>query len=226
MIHNDHLGTSQKMTDASGVVVWSADYKPFGEDAVSPSSTITNNLRFPGQYYDAETGMHYNYYRTYNPPLGKFNESDPIGLRGGLNTYVYAANSPIMRYDALGLIWVTTGYDYPAVQNHFIYLLNRFARGMDTSVEPEDGANTKRDVIQEWRQDPQHPCRNKEYPLYARRRIPQIGVLMYRAPGESVIQTPGTKYTIQWRPVVDSPTYSDYPSMTFENIFEITGSPK
>jgi uncharacterized protein RhaS with RHS repeats len=61
--HNDHLGTPQKMTDASGSVVRSADYKPFGEATVSQSSTITNNLRFPGQFYDAETGFNYNYFR-------------------------------------------------------------------------------------------------------------------------------------------------------------------
>jgi hypothetical protein len=53
MIHNDHLGTPQKLTDSNGTVVWAADYKPFGE------ATITNNLRFPGQYYDAETGLNY-----------------------------------------------------------------------------------------------------------------------------------------------------------------------
>jgi uncharacterized protein RhaS with RHS repeats len=60
MIHNDHLGTPQKMTDSSGTVVWAADYKPFGEVTITVS-TITNNLRFPGQYYDAETGLNYNY---------------------------------------------------------------------------------------------------------------------------------------------------------------------
>jgi RHS protein len=54
MIHNDHLATPQKMTDASGAVVWAADYKPFGEATITVS-TITNNLRFPGQYYDAES---------------------------------------------------------------------------------------------------------------------------------------------------------------------------
>jgi len=64
MIHNDHLATPQKMTDGTGTVVWSADYKPFGEATVT-TTTITNNLRFPGHYFDAETGVHYNYYRDY-----------------------------------------------------------------------------------------------------------------------------------------------------------------
>ena len=103
MIHNDHLATPQKMTDALGVVVWSADYKPFGEATVTPSSTITNNLRFPGQYFDAETWLNYNYMRNFSPRLGRYIEADPIGLAGGLNIYIYAFNSPQQFIDPLGL---------------------------------------------------------------------------------------------------------------------------
>ena len=58
--HNDHLGTPQKLTAISGALVWSAKYSSFGEVTVDPTSTITNNLRFPVQYYDEETGLHYN----------------------------------------------------------------------------------------------------------------------------------------------------------------------
>jgi RHS repeat-associated protein len=101
--HNDHLGTPQKMTDSSGAVVWSADYKPFGEATITVS-TITNNLRFPGQYYDQETGLHYNYFRDYNPSTGRYIEKDPIGLRGGINLYRYALNSPLKWTDIWGLL--------------------------------------------------------------------------------------------------------------------------
>ena len=101
--HNDHLATPQKMTDASGTVVWAADYKPFGE-AVIAVSTITNNLRFPGQYYDTETGLHYNYYRDYNPVIGQYVEKDPIGLAERINNlYIYARNSPVKLIDPNGL---------------------------------------------------------------------------------------------------------------------------
>ena len=77
---NDHLSTPQKMLDGTGAVVWSADYKPFGEATVTVS-TITNNLRFPGQYYDAETGLNYNYFRDYDAVRGRYIEADPWGSR-------------------------------------------------------------------------------------------------------------------------------------------------
>jgi RHS repeat-associated protein len=108
--HNDHLATPQKMTDASGAVVWAADYKPFGEATVT-ISTITNNLRFPGQYFDAETGLNYNYYRDYNPAIGKYLQADPIGLRGGVNPYRYVQNNPVNNIDPLGLYGKNVHFD-------------------------------------------------------------------------------------------------------------------
>jgi RHS repeat-associated protein len=100
--HNDHLGTPQKMTDSTGTVVWAADYKPFGEAAVT-ISTITNNLRLPGQYFDAETGTLYNYFRDYDPAIGKYKQADPIGLNGGLNLYSYVGGNPVLFEDPFGL---------------------------------------------------------------------------------------------------------------------------
>ena len=108
--HNDHLATPQKMTDSSGQVVWSADYKPFGEATVTVS-TITNNLRFPGQYYDAETGLNYNYYRDYNPVIGRYVESDPIGiLQGNNHLFTYTQNNPINAEDSYGLSYLPPEY--------------------------------------------------------------------------------------------------------------------
>ncbi len=101
--HNDHLATPQKMTDSSGAIVWAADYKPFGEATITVS-TITNNLRFPGQYSDADTALAYNYYRDYNPIIGRFVESDPNGILQGINhLFIYAGNNPLGRVDIWGL---------------------------------------------------------------------------------------------------------------------------
>jgi RHS repeat-associated protein len=102
-IHNDHLGTPQQISDAAQSIVWQADYNPFGEATVT-TGLITNNLRFPGQYYDAETNLHYNMRRYYDPAIGRFITSDPIGLGAGFNTYSYVSNNPINFIDPTGLI--------------------------------------------------------------------------------------------------------------------------
>ena len=102
-VHNDHLGTPQVMTDEAGGVVWRAIYAPFGEATIDDASTVTLNLRFPGQYYDQETGMHYNYFRHYDPETGRYMTSDPIGLGGGMNTFVYVLGNPLRWSDYRGL---------------------------------------------------------------------------------------------------------------------------
>jgi RHS repeat-associated protein len=101
--HTDHLGTPQFLTDNNQTVAWQANYDPFGRATVVTQGVV-NNLRLPGQYYDSETGLHYNYYRDYDPTLGRYIESDPIGLTGGINPYVYAGNHPLTYVDPLGLI--------------------------------------------------------------------------------------------------------------------------
>ncbi|WP_258273348.1 RHS repeat-associated core domain-containing protein, partial [Escherichia coli] len=83
-VHVDHLGTPKALTDVSGQVVWKASYSPFGKASIIIQGP-TFNLRFPGQYYDAETGFHYNWRRYYDPATGRYITSDPLGLIDGVN---------------------------------------------------------------------------------------------------------------------------------------------
>lgn len=102
-IHNDHLNTPQVITNQSQQVVWMGDYEPFGKVASNANNSIEIFSRFPGQYLDNETGLYYNYFRDYDPSIGRYIESDPIGLEGGINTYGYVDGNPIVYSDTLGL---------------------------------------------------------------------------------------------------------------------------
>ncbi len=73
--------------------MWHWDHDPFGNGA--PTGSLAYNLRFPGQYFDKETGLHQNGFRDYDPTTGRYVQSDPIGLGGGMNTYGYVGASPI-----------------------------------------------------------------------------------------------------------------------------------
>jgi RHS repeat-associated protein len=88
--------------------VWRWDQQdPFGSNPAdeNPSSlgVFDLPLRLPGQYFDKETNLHYNYFRDYDPSIGRYGESDPVGLKGGINTYAYVASRPLTRKDPKGL---------------------------------------------------------------------------------------------------------------------------
>lgn len=101
-IITDAQNTPRRLvTSAYHSVEWAWDSTAFGLG--NPTGSITFNLRFPGQYYDAATGQFYNQNRYYNPELGRYMEADPIGLEGGLNPYTYAGSNPVMYFDATGL---------------------------------------------------------------------------------------------------------------------------
>jgi len=108
-LHTDHLGTPRRATDEAGNVVWAWESDAFGttaanEDPDNDSTATIINLRFAGQYYDAETALHYNYFRYYDPNVGRYISSDPIGLVGGPNTYGYGFANPLTFTDRLGLL--------------------------------------------------------------------------------------------------------------------------
>ena len=108
-IHADHLGTPRAITNTRDKVVWRWDSDAFGAAAPDEHSerdrnSFVFNLRFPGQYYDKETNLHYNYYRDYDPSTGRYVQSDPIGLAGGLNAYAYVDGNPVNYVDPKGEI--------------------------------------------------------------------------------------------------------------------------
>ncbi|MDT4331882.1 RHS repeat domain-containing protein [Methylomonas sp. MED-D] len=108
ILHTDALGSPSDASNSQGNVVWRWTHEAFGATAPNQdpdgNGQITQlNLRFPGQYYDAETGLHYNMHRYYQPKTGRYISSDPIGVLGGINTYTYALNNPLRWTDPLGL---------------------------------------------------------------------------------------------------------------------------
>ena len=100
-LHTDRLGTPQLATTTMKAVVWQAAYQPFGINT-GTTGLLAQNLRFPGQYADSETGWYQNRFRDYNAGMGRYLESDPIGLKGGVNTYQYANQNPLAWADPSG----------------------------------------------------------------------------------------------------------------------------
>ena len=116
---NDHLGTPQQLVKADGTKVWLAAYLPYGQAQVQ-LATVANNLRFPGQYFDAETGLHYNWNRYYDSDTGRYLSADPIGLDGGMNLYAYVNGDPVNWIDPEGLSQysITRPETHPGGQEH------------------------------------------------------------------------------------------------------------
>ena len=143
-VHTDHLGTPRELTNNSGDIVWAASYKAWGATAnieqpltqqtVQVGNTVQTqwvqplaeeapeqNLRFQGQYFDEETGLHYNRFRYYDPDCGRYIGQDPIGLQGGENLYLYTPN-PTGWLDPLGLAKSSTsGHSTQAQQGQVFH---------------------------------------------------------------------------------------------------------
>jgi RHS repeat-associated protein len=102
-LHDDRLGTPQRATNSSQGLAWTTKYQPFGQTSTLPA-LIVQDLRFPGQENDLETGLYHNGFRDYAPTLGRYLESDPIGLAGSSNTYAYVGDNPSNQIDPAGLL--------------------------------------------------------------------------------------------------------------------------
>ena len=133
-----------KATDSTQALVWDAQRKPFGERTVT-TAQITMPLGFPGQVYDEETGNYYNYFRDYDPTTGRYLQSDPIGLGGGINTYAYVGGNPLFWVDPKGLNAAGVGVGgaailfctrYPAACASGAIALCRLMGGCDLPDDP------------------------------------------------------------------------------------------
>ncbi|HEY4363625.1 MAG TPA: RHS repeat-associated core domain-containing protein [Bryobacteraceae bacterium] len=108
-LHDDRLGAPQLATGSDQTIAWSTTYQPFGQIS-TPPTTITQNLRLPGQESDPDTGLNHNGFRDYAPNLGRYLTSDPLGLSAALNTYAYASSNPLKQIDPRGLCDVADQY--------------------------------------------------------------------------------------------------------------------
>ena len=112
-VYTDQLDTPRVILDRLNRVRWRWDAEPFGttmpNENPSGLGTFSFNLRLPGQYFDKETNLHYNYFRDYDPATGRYVQADPVGLAGGINPYGYVSGDPISRIDPLGLWTVEFG---------------------------------------------------------------------------------------------------------------------
>jgi len=130
-VHSDHLDTPRMLVERRGapgseapVVVWRSVYEAYGAahidaDPDGDATAVTFNVRFPGQYCYAETGLHYNRFRYYDPSIGRYISVDPIGQEGGVNVYLYAFADPVNMTDAAGLQARRGGRVPPMAPNEF-----------------------------------------------------------------------------------------------------------
>lgn len=102
MVHVDHLNRPVKMTNSSGTIVWNAVWQPWG-GAHALTGAEALNARFPGQWFQLEAGLHYNWHRHYDPSLGRYTQPDPLGLVDGPSVYAYAKGGPLQLSDFPGL---------------------------------------------------------------------------------------------------------------------------
>jgi RHS repeat-associated protein len=143
---SNHLGSIEAVLDDEGDSVWSARLEPYGSAHVELGQQFHQPLRFPGHFYDDETGLHYNRFRYYDPTLGRYLESDPKGLEGGLNLYAYTRN-PLRQVDLRGLnTSCPNGEDCPQRRRQ----------------DDEDGADTESAPLPRPGGDPDAPKQNDQ----------------------------------------------------------------
>ncbi|WP_338510079.1 RHS repeat-associated core domain-containing protein [Pseudomonas poae] len=139
----DHLGTPQELTAADGEIVWSAHYRAYGHISRLDVGKIDNPLRFQGQYFDPESGLHYNRHRYYNPDVGRYLTPDPVKLAGGINAYQYVPN-PTGWVDPRGLSAECPGN-------------KKSKKSCNNSPEPEDPIHSRTGAFRQAKSDAKVP---------------------------------------------------------------------
>ena len=147
---NDHRGSPAKLYSKSGQYAWGQYFSGFGMH--QQESYIDSNLGFPGQYLDGEVSSYYNYYRNYDHSLGRYLQSDPLGMQAGENYYVYVLSNPIKNVDPFGLYDITlSGYMQngrgasvsfgtdPETGQAFLLLKVGFGGGGGATFDPDGG---------------------------------------------------------------------------------------
>ena len=133
-VHADHLEAPRVVIDRANNIRWTRLAEPFGttpaNDNPAGLGAFSFNLRQPGQYWDAESGLHYNMARYYDPGIGRYTQSDPIGLEGGINTYAYVGGNPISGIDPYGLFDITNPADWPTIPQGVVNACAGFGDGV------------------------------------------------------------------------------------------------
>ncbi len=142
-IYSDHLSTPRKITNQDNILHWFwHNIDPFGDNEPVSNSNIEFNFRFPEQYYDKETKTNYNLFRDYNSSLGRYMQSDPMGLNGGLNSYAYANQNYLTFFDLWGLdttlIFIR---DYLGL-NHVALIINNKIYDINPGNNKKENAST------------------------------------------------------------------------------------
>ena len=139
-VHTDEIGTPRIITDSGRNKIWTWDNADiYGGNEANSNYNFTYNLRFAGQYFDFENGLHYNMNRIYDPKTGRYMQSDPIGLNGGDHTYNYVNGNPLSMTDPDGTLKFTSEYDFPKSNKSCIYC----AAGRVGYLETDKGRKIK-----------------------------------------------------------------------------------